>query len=229
MDVRKPAKQNGSGVIFIVSGGFKSGIDLVDSGPFVPVVAKPFLDRGYTLFAVCHGAQPKFIVSEIVPDIHRGALHSVHANDHGVDPDRLGIMGGSSGGCDGRRPWPRVEIDPLEPQSTGVPQWDTMARWCWSFCADAPDFAAYRPGEASDRARRDHDSGLSGMYAGPHRESKGGRHRGRFLERLAATDVVAAVNAGVSAATAREGFRPADASVTEECGSLCSPEVAAGR
>ena len=37
-------------------------------------------------------------------------------------------------------------------------------------------------------------------------------------------DVVAAVNAGVSAATAREGFRLADASLTEECGVLCSPE-----
>jgi alkylhydroperoxidase/carboxymuconolactone decarboxylase family protein YurZ len=36
-------------------------------------------------------------------------------------------------------------------------------------------------------------------------------------------DVVAAVNAGVSAATAREGFRLADACVTEQCGDLCSP------
>ena len=35
------------------------------------VVAKPFLERGYTLFAVGHGVQPKFTVSEIVPDIHR--------------------------------------------------------------------------------------------------------------------------------------------------------------
>ena len=42
-------------------------------------------------------------------------------------------------------------------------------------------------------------------------------------------DVVAAVNAGVSAATAREGFRLADASVTEECGEPCSPDIAAGR
>ena len=45
----------------------------------------------------------------------------------------------------------------------------------------------------------------------------------------ALTDVVAAVNAGVSAATAREGFRPADASATEKCGSVCSPEVPVGR
>ena len=41
--------------------------------------------------------------------------------------------------------------------------------------------------------------------------------------------IVSAVNAGVAAATAREGFRLADASATEECGELCSPEVAAGR
>jgi alkylhydroperoxidase/carboxymuconolactone decarboxylase family protein YurZ len=42
-------------------------------------------------------------------------------------------------------------------------------------------------------------------------------------------DVVTAVNAGVAAATAREAFRLADASSTEECGALCSPEVSGGR
>ena len=41
--------------------------------------------------------------------------------------------------------------------------------------------------------------------------------------------IVSAVNAGVAAATAREGFRLADAASAEECGALCSPEVAAGR
>jgi acetyl esterase/lipase len=99
MDVWKPAKPNGLGVIFLVSGAFKSEIDMVDSGFFGPVVFKPFLDRGYTLFLVCHGAQPKFTVSEIVPDIHRAVRFiRVHANDYGVSPERLGIMGASSGG-----------------------------------------------------------------------------------------------------------------------------------
>ena len=41
--------------------------------------------------------------------------------------------------------------------------------------------------------------------------------------------IVSAVNAGVSAATAREGFRLADASLAEECGVFCAPEVSAGR
>jgi alkylhydroperoxidase/carboxymuconolactone decarboxylase family protein YurZ len=37
--------------------------------------------------------------------------------------------------------------------------------------------------------------------------------------------IVSAVNAGVSAATAREGFRTADTSPQEACGDLCSPAV----
>jgi alkylhydroperoxidase/carboxymuconolactone decarboxylase family protein YurZ len=41
--------------------------------------------------------------------------------------------------------------------------------------------------------------------------------------------VVSAINAGVSAATAREGFRLADAAPAEVCGAICSAEVAAGR
>ena len=41
--------------------------------------------------------------------------------------------------------------------------------------------------------------------------------------------VVSAVNAGVAAATAREGFRLADAASAEECGALCSAEATAER
>ena len=41
--------------------------------------------------------------------------------------------------------------------------------------------------------------------------------------------IVSAVNAGVSAATAREGFRLAGLSGDEPCGELCSPSVRDGR
>jgi alkylhydroperoxidase/carboxymuconolactone decarboxylase family protein YurZ len=44
----------------------------------------------------------------------------------------------------------------------------------------------------------------------------------------AMVDIVAAVNAGVSAATAREGFRLAGAaSSAEPCGELCAPQAGA--
>ncbi len=45
----------------------------------------------------------------------------------------------------------------------------------------------------------------------------------------ALVEVVAAVNAGVTAATAREGFRLADESEAEACGALCSAAAPAGR
>jgi len=41
--------------------------------------------------------------------------------------------------------------------------------------------------------------------------------------------IVSAVNAGVAAATAREGFRLAGAAAADECGALCSAEVTAAR
>jgi alkylhydroperoxidase/carboxymuconolactone decarboxylase family protein YurZ len=41
--------------------------------------------------------------------------------------------------------------------------------------------------------------------------------------------IVSAVNAGVSAATAREGFRMADEGLHEACGDLCSAEGTALR
>jgi AhpD family alkylhydroperoxidase len=48
-----------------------------------------------------------------------------------------------------------------------------------------------------------------------------------LLNALAA--LVASINAGVAAATAREAFRMADAAAPGECGALCSPEPAATR
>src|SRR5258708_2922723 len=99
IDVLKPAQPNGIGVIFMVSGGFSSDIGWVGASFFGTDLLKPFTDRGDTVFLVCHGAQPKFLLSEIVQDIHHAVRFiRVHAGDYGVDPNRLGITGASSGG-----------------------------------------------------------------------------------------------------------------------------------
>jgi len=94
LDVVRPARPNGLGVVLIVSGGWKSG-----TNSFHPWMAAPLLRRGYTIFAVCHVSQPKATVMEITEDVNR-AMRYVrhHARDHGVDPQRLGVTGGSAGG-----------------------------------------------------------------------------------------------------------------------------------
>ena len=94
LDVFQPANTNGYGVFFMVSGGFFSSHDAIN-----PKFFQPLLDRGYTVFAVVHGSQPKFIIPEITQDIHRAVRFVRHnAARWGVHPDKFGITGGSAGG-----------------------------------------------------------------------------------------------------------------------------------
>lgn len=94
MDVLRPATANGYGLVFMVSGGWYSSHDAINPGYFAP-----FLDRGYTVFAVVHGSQPKFTVPEILDDVNRAVRFIRHrATSYGVKPEALGVMGASAGG-----------------------------------------------------------------------------------------------------------------------------------
>ena len=94
LDVFQPRPANGVGIIFLVSGGWSSSHEAINPDSF-----RSLLKRGYTVFPVVHGSQPKFVITEIVPDIHRAVRFIRHnAARYGVDPNRLGITGGSAGG-----------------------------------------------------------------------------------------------------------------------------------
>ncbi|MFQ5730709.1 MAG: prolyl oligopeptidase family serine peptidase [Planctomycetaceae bacterium] len=95
MDVFRPkGNPNGAGLIYVISGGWFSAHRAINVK-----FAQEFLDRGYTVFAVVHGSQPKYAIPEIVSDMHRAVRFIRHnAKTYGVDPQRLGIYGGSAGG-----------------------------------------------------------------------------------------------------------------------------------
>ena len=99
MDVFTPRKgANGAAVVFAVSGGWRSDqatIDLL----FVYPLVEAMLKRGYTIFAVCHGSQPRFTVPDAIADMNRAVRFiRYHARDYRIAPDRIGITGGSAGG-----------------------------------------------------------------------------------------------------------------------------------
>ena len=95
-DVFKPARSNGAGIAFMISGGWFSRWappdERVDG-------FRELLDRGFTVFAVHHGSAPRFKVPDAVADVRQAIRHiRLHAARHGIDPQRLGVTGGSAGG-----------------------------------------------------------------------------------------------------------------------------------
>lgn len=97
MDVVKPAKPNKAAVVFVVSGGWISDDSMLKT--VGPDIEKVFVDGGFTVFEVVHGAQPRFKVAEIVEEV-RTAVRFVHAHaaDYGIDANRVGVSGISTGG-----------------------------------------------------------------------------------------------------------------------------------
>lgn len=99
MDKIKPkGESNGRGLILVVSGGWFSSPEVIQPA-YLETFGAEFLRRGYTIFAVCHGSNPKFTIPEAIADLNRSVRFiRSRAAEYEIDPDNLGIFGGSAGG-----------------------------------------------------------------------------------------------------------------------------------
>ena len=103
MDVYRPENPNGRGIIHITGSGWHS--PLAANAPQqkasrqVEVFGLPLVEAGYTVFAVNHRTAPLNNYPSQLEDVER-AVRFVrhHATRWGIDPDRMGGVGGSSGG-----------------------------------------------------------------------------------------------------------------------------------
>ena len=127
MDVFQAPKPNGAGVIFLVSGGWASSYDDQTMVHVTPENYFPYLRRGYTVFAVVHSSMPRFNVPDIILDVQRAVRFIRHnAGEYGVDPNRLGVLGSSSGGhlalmiATQGVPGPADAPDPIDRESSAV-------------------------------------------------------------------------------------------------------------
>lgn len=126
LDVFAPKKEkNQAAILFAVSEGWYSNHSSIT--PNIPAYIEPYIARGYTVFAVCHGSNPKFSLPEIIEDIHRSVRFIRHnAKEFGIDPQRIGITGDSAGGhlalmmgCTGAAGNPKAE-DPVDAVTSQV-------------------------------------------------------------------------------------------------------------
>src|SRR5262245_1792030 len=103
LDVLIPeTKPKNIGVLLLVSRAYKSSkSDLGEDEEKQRQShwAQGLLNGGYTLFLVRHGSTPRYFVPEMIEDVRRSIRFvRMRSKEYGVDPNRLGIVGASSGG-----------------------------------------------------------------------------------------------------------------------------------
>ena len=103
MDVYKPAQPNGYGIVVIPGSGWHTTVGygarpLKDSNEFLKHT-RLLGSHGYTVFAITHRAAPLFRYPDAVHDAQRAVRFIRHnAKRFGIRADRIGALGGSSGG-----------------------------------------------------------------------------------------------------------------------------------
>ena len=127
MDVFQPANSNRCAILFLVNGGWLSSKATPMMVTIQPDYYRPFLERGYTVFAVVTSSQPAFTIPDEMADVQRAVRFVRHnAERFGIRPDRLGVTGSSSGGqltlmiaTQGGHGNPEAS-DPVEKESSAV-------------------------------------------------------------------------------------------------------------
>ena len=103
LDIYRPVQANGFGIIHISGSGWSAPLG-PDAQPLkasrhVEIEGKPLVEAGYTLFTINHRATPRFPYPAAVEDAQRAVRYvRYHAHAFGIHADRIGAIGGSSGG-----------------------------------------------------------------------------------------------------------------------------------
>jgi acetyl esterase/lipase len=102
MDVYRPTKSKGFGVIYIGGSAWHSKLDY-DATPLkdIPRLQEaigPLVNAGYTVFVINHRAAPRFRYPSAVEDAQRAVRFvRYHAKAYGIRPKWIGAAGHSSG------------------------------------------------------------------------------------------------------------------------------------
>ncbi len=103
MDVYHPEKPNGYGVVFISGSGWHAAQEYnaepLKQGSQAQLYGPKLTAAGYTVFSISHRAAPRFRYPAEVEDAQRAVRFVRHnAARFNVRADRIGAVGGSSGG-----------------------------------------------------------------------------------------------------------------------------------
>ena len=94
--LKPKVKSNGKAIISVQAGSWFSNFNMIERGVYYK---REYLDNGYNVFMVVLGSQPRYAIPDQVDDLKRAVRYiRYNAKQLGIDPDHIGIEGGSAGG-----------------------------------------------------------------------------------------------------------------------------------
>ena len=94
--IKPKVKANGKAIIWVQSGAW---VSVRIDGEIQTELLQPYLKKGYSVFVVMHGSQPRYAIPDAVNDLKRSVRYvRYNAGKFGIDSNYIGITGFSSGG-----------------------------------------------------------------------------------------------------------------------------------
>lgn len=94
--IKPKIKANGKAIIHVQSGAW---ISLSTGNEIQTELIQHYLKKGYSAFVVMHGSQPRYAIPDAINDLKRAVRYiRYHSDKFGVEPNKIGITGFSSGG-----------------------------------------------------------------------------------------------------------------------------------
>jgi len=99
IQLKPSGNPKGKAIVRVIAGNWYSSYEWGSSPDIIGASRTLYTDRGYTVFEVIVGSQPRYAIPDEISDIKRAVRYiRYNAKRFGIDPNHIGIEGSSAGG-----------------------------------------------------------------------------------------------------------------------------------
>src|SRR4030095_750857 len=99
LELKPNGKSNGKAIVRVIAGNWLSSYEWASSPDVLEISKTLYTDKGYTVFEVIVGSQPRYAIPDEINDVKRAVRYiRYNSKQFGIDPNHIGLEGSSAGG-----------------------------------------------------------------------------------------------------------------------------------